>query len=81
MNETNIDIAFRIAKTQGRPALLTYIVAGDKNKKMTLSILKSINSHVDICEVGIPHNTSVADGIQIQNSIHRALKGLSLIHI
>jgi len=75
LNETNIDIAFRIAKTQGRPALLTYIVAGDKNKKMTVSILKSINSHVDICEVGIPHNTSVADGKQIQNSIYRALKG------
>ncbi|MEK0436584.1 MAG: Tryptophan synthase alpha chain, partial [Pseudomonadota bacterium] len=74
MINENITLAFENCKLEQRPALLTYIVAGDSNKKMTLDILKSISPHVDICEIGIPHNTPVADGKQIQNSSYRALK-------
>ena len=29
---------------------------------------------MDICEIGFPHNTPIADGGQIQNSAYRALK-------
>ena len=57
MINENITIAFENCKLDKRPALLTYIVAGDSNKKMTLDILKSISTYVDICELGIPHNT------------------------
>jgi tryptophan synthase alpha chain len=74
MINENITLAFENCKLDRRPALLTYIVAGDSNKKMTLDILKSISAFVDICELGIPHNTPVADGKQIQNSSYRALK-------
>ena len=74
MINEKITLAFENCKLEQRPALLTYIVAGDSNKKMTLDILKSISPHVDICEIGIPHNTPVADGKQIQNSSYRALK-------
>jgi tryptophan synthase alpha chain len=74
MINENITLAFENCKLEKRPALLTYIVAGDSNKKMTLDILKSISPYVDICEIGIPHNTPVADGKQIQNSSYRALK-------
>ena len=74
MINENITFAFENCKLERRPALLTYIVAGDSNKKMTLDILKAISPYVDICEIGIPHNTSVADGVQIQNSSYRALK-------
>lgn len=74
MINENITLAFENCKLEKRTALLTYIVAGDSNKKMTLDILKAISPYVDICEIGIPHNTSVADGIQIQNSSYRALK-------
>jgi len=74
MINENITLAFENCKLDQRPALLTYIVAGDSNKKMTLDILKSISPFVDICELGIPHNTPVADGKQIQNSSYRALK-------
>ena len=35
-----ISIAFKKAKQQNRPALLTYTVAGDSSKKQSLSILK-----------------------------------------
>ena len=69
-----ISIAFKKAKLQNRPALLTYTVAGDSSKKQSLSILKKISKNVDILEVGVPHNTPVADGSQIQTSAYRAIK-------
>ena len=66
--------AFKKCKKENRPALLTYIVAGDNTKNKSLEIIKSISEHVDIIELGFPHNTPVADGTQIQESSHRALK-------
>ena len=69
-----INEAFKKARNANRPALLTYTVAGDNTKKKSLDILKSISTHVDICELGFPHNTPIADGGQIQTSAYRAIK-------
>ena len=69
-----ISQAFSQAKKQNRPALLTYIVAGDNTKNNSLKILKSISKFADICELGFPHNTPIADGGQIQTSSYRAIK-------
>jgi len=69
-----INKAFSIAKGEKRPALLTYTVAGDNTKKKSLEILKSISNYADICELGFPHNTPIADGGQIQTSAYRAIK-------
>ncbi len=69
-----ISAAFKKARTENRPALLTYTVAGDSSKKQSLDILKSISKNADILEVGMPHNTPVADGSQIQTSAYRAIK-------
>ena len=69
-----ISYAFKKAKSENRPALLTYTVAGDSSKKQSLEILKSISKKVDILEIGVPHNTPVADGSQIQTSSYRAIK-------
>ena len=69
-----ISIAFKKAKMENRPALLTYTVAGDSSKKQSLNILKSISKNADILELGMPHNTPVADGSQIQTSAYRAIK-------
>jgi len=66
--------AFQNAKSENRPALLTYTVAGDNTKKKSLEILKSISDYADICELGFPHNTPIADGGQIQTSAYRAIK-------
>ena len=71
---SSISKAFNYAKKENRPALLTYTVAGDNTKKNSLKILKSISKHADICELGFPHNTPIADGGQIQSSSYRALK-------
>ena len=70
----SISKAFSSAKKEGRPALLTYTVAGDNTKKNSLKILKAISKYADICEVGFPHNTPIADGGQIQTSSYRAIK-------
>ena len=69
----SISKAFSLAKKEGRPALLTYTVAGDNTKKNSLKILESISKYADICELGFPHNTPIADGGQIQTSSFRAI--------
>ena len=69
-----IDIAFKNANKENRPALISYTVCGDNNKKMSLDILKSISKNLDIVEWGVPHNCPTADGKEIQNSSYRALK-------
>ena len=69
-----ISLAFKKARQENRAALLTYTVAGDSSKKQSLDILKSISKNADILELGVPHNTPVADGSQIQTSSYRAIK-------
>ena len=74
MIDSPINLAFKKSKKEMRPALLTYTVAGDSTKKKSLEILNSISKYVDICEIGFPHNTPIADGGQIQTSSYRAIK-------
>ena len=74
MNNSLINQSFKRAKKEDRPALLTYTVAGDNTKKKSLEILKSISKYADICELGFPHNTPIADGGQIQTSAYRAIQ-------
>ncbi len=74
MRASNIDLAFKKCKQENRPALLTYTVSGDPNKKKSFEILKTISLHADICEIGIAHNCNTGDGKQIQDSTYRAIK-------
>ena len=74
MTISPINLAFKRSKKEKRPALLTYTVAGDNTKKKSLEILNSISNYADICEIGFPHNTPIADGGQIQTSSYRAIK-------
>jgi len=74
MTVSLINLTFKKTNKENRPALLTYTVAGDNTKKKSLEILKSISKYADICEIGFPHNTPIADGGQIQSSAYRALK-------
>ena len=74
MNTSLINKSFKNASKEKRPALLTYTVAGDNTKKKSLEILKSISKYADLCELGFPHNTPIADGGQIQTSAYRAIK-------
>ncbi|MDA8822101.1 tryptophan synthase subunit alpha [Candidatus Pelagibacter bacterium] len=72
--KSKIALAFEKCKKEKRPALITYTVAGDNTKNNSLKILNEISKNADILELGMPFNTPVADGGQIQESSHRALK-------
>ena len=77
--KSKIALVFEKCKKEKRPALITYTVAGDDTKNNSLNILNTISKHADILELGFPHNTPIADGGQIQESSHRALKnGITL---
>ncbi len=72
--KSKIRLTFEKCKSEKRPALITYTVAGDNTKKNSSKILNSIAKYSDILELGFPHNTPIADGGQIQGSSHRSLK-------
>ncbi len=72
--KSKIEIAFDNCRKEKRAALITYTVAGDDTKNNSLRILNAVSKHADILELGFPHNTPIADGGQIQESSHRALK-------
>ena len=74
MRASNLALVFNKCRKEKRPALLTYTVAGDPNKKKSFEILEAISSHADICEIGVGHNCNTGDGKQIQDSTYRAIK-------
>ena len=72
--KSKITLAFDKCREEKRPALITYTVAGDNTKSISLKILNAISKHADICEVGVGHNCNTGDGKQIQDSTYRAIK-------
>ena len=54
--KNSINNAFKVAKKEDRPALISYTVCGDNTKDKSLQILNSISKDLDIAEWGIPHN-------------------------
>ena len=72
--KSEIQLAFDKCKKEKRPALISYTVASDPNKKKSLQILKSISNHVDLAEIGFPFSTPIGDGPQIQTSSYRSIK-------
>lgn len=74
MTSQSLKKTFDELKKRGETALITYTVAGDPDKETSLEILKSISkSGANIIEIGLPHNTPIGDGKEIQNSAHRAI--------
>ncbi|QMT39637.1 tryptophan synthase subunit alpha [Neisseria shayeganii] len=64
----------------GRPALITYITAGDPDLDTTLQLMHSLaDNGADIIELGVPFSDPMADGPTIQRAAERALaQGVSL---
>jgi tryptophan synthase alpha chain len=74
-NTTRIDTCFAALKKQGRPALVTFISAGDPDLETSDQILAGLAaSGADIIELGMPFSDPMADGPAIQASSQRALK-------
>jgi tryptophan synthase alpha chain len=73
---TRIDAKFAELNKQGRPAFVTYVMAGDPDPETSLDILKALpKAGADIVEFGIPFTDPMADGPSIQAAGLRALKG------
>jgi tryptophan synthase alpha chain len=73
---TRIDRRFAALKKEGRPALVTFVTAGDPDHDTSLAIVKALpKAGADLIEVGMPFSDPMADGPAIQASGQRALKG------
>lgn len=74
MTETRIDRRFAETKAQGRPALVTFITAGDPDLETSREILLGLpDAGADVIELGMPFSDPMADGPAIQASSQRAL--------
>jgi tryptophan synthase alpha chain len=72
---TRIDTRFVELKQQGRPALVTFVMAGDPDLGTSLKILEALPAAgADIIEIGMPFTDPMADGPAIQAAGLRALK-------
>lgn len=71
-----MDRRFADLTTQGRPALVTYFMAGDPDYASSLEIMRTLpKAGADIVELGMPFSDPMADGPAIQMAGQRALKG------
>ncbi|MCB1516548.1 MAG: tryptophan synthase subunit alpha [Hyphomicrobiaceae bacterium] len=72
---------FRKCADEGRPALVTYIMAGDPDLKTSQKILDGmVEQGADVIELGIPFSDPMADGPTIQLAGQRALNGGQTLH-
>ncbi len=75
MTQTRIDKKFAACAADGRPALVTFITAGDPDYDTSLAILKSLPAAgADVIELGMPFSDPMAEGPPIQRASERALK-------
>ena len=73
--DSRIDRRFAALKAEGRPALVTFVTAGDPDAETFSKILAGLpEAGADVIEVGMPFSDPMADGPAIQASSLRALK-------
>ena len=73
---TRIDRRFSELREAARPALVTFVTAGDPDYDTSLAVLKALPAAgADIVELGMPFSDPMADGPAIQAAGLRALKG------
>jgi tryptophan synthase alpha chain len=75
MNLTRISRLFDRLRTEERPALIAYIVAGDPSPSATPELVAALErGGADLIELGVPFSDPIADGPVIQRGSDRALK-------
>jgi tryptophan synthase alpha chain len=73
---TRIDRRFAALHKAARPALVTFVTAGDPDYDTSLAILRALPAAgADIVELGMPFSDPMADGPAIQAAGLRALRG------
>jgi tryptophan synthase alpha chain len=72
---SRIEARFQKCRSEGRAALVTYVMAGDPDPETSFAILKGLpKAGADIVEFGLPFTDPMADGPAIQAAGLRALK-------
>ncbi len=72
---TRIDRRFAALKSEGRAALVTFLMSGDPDYETSLAIIKALpGAGADVIELGMPFTDPMADGPSIQAAGLRALK-------
>jgi tryptophan synthase alpha chain len=72
---TRIDQRFALCQTEGRAALVTFLMCGDPDIASSLEIIKALPAAgADVIEIGMPFTDPMADGPSIQAAGLRALK-------
>ena len=70
-----IETTFNNLRDKNKPALITFITAGDPDFNTSKRILLDLpNAGADLIEIGVPFSDPMADGPIIQKSYKRALK-------
>ena len=73
--ESRLDRTFRRLKTEGRKALITYLMAGDPTLAETEQLVLELEkAGADVIELGVPFSDPIADGPVIQQAAERALR-------
>ncbi|HSG95702.1 MAG TPA: tryptophan synthase subunit alpha, partial [Afifellaceae bacterium] len=73
---TRIDNRFAALAKAARPALVTFVTAGDPDLATSEAILAALPAAgADIIELGMPFSDPMADGPAVQAASNRALAG------
>jgi len=73
---TRIDQKFAQLKAAGKPAFVTYVMAGDPDFDTSLTVVRGLPAAgADVIELGLPFTDPMADGPTIQLAGQRALAG------
>lgn len=72
---TRIEQRFADLKSEGRAALVTFVMSGDPDYETSMAIIKALpQAGADVIELGMPFTDPMADGPSIQAAGVRALK-------
>ena len=80
MTTARIDARFQTLQAEDRAGFVTYVMAGDPDRALSLDILKGLAAAgADLIELGFPFSDPMAEGPPIQKAAQRGLKaGLTL---
>jgi len=73
--QSRIGRRFAALKREGRGGLVTFVTAGDPDRRTSMEILRGLPAAgADVIELGVPFSDPMADGPAIQAASQRALK-------